>query len=135
MRARAFLVATACLVVSSGAFAQKKPQPPAPPTSTPVIVSVQSAKKLKVQIAEGNTMPCDSFQNRMLFNSTMGSGESTLGNTEALCLCVRHTTDAFPQGGWSDSKMVCRPKTCKGKVCKPTPAAPLKVEIKGAPPR
>lgn len=136
MRARASVFALALLVVSSVAFAQKKPapKPVADKTAaTPVIVSVQSAKRIKVQVAEGNTMPCDSLDNRMLFNSTLGNGQAFQGATDGQCVCVRHTTDAFPTGGWSDSRMVCRPRACKGKVCKPADG-PIKVDINGATP-
>ena len=40
--------------------------------------------------------------------------------------------DAFPNGGWSDSKMVCRPRACKGRVCKPAPDQPIKIDIKAS---
>src|SRR5262245_44795102 len=58
MRARASIFAIALLVVSSAAFAQKKPAPAPKPKpqpqqqeaagTTPVLVSVQSTKKIKV---------------------------------------------------------------------------------------
>lgn len=139
MRARAAAFALAVLVVSSAAFAQKKPAPPPKPAtttaSTPVIVSVQSTKRIKVQVAEGNTMPCDSLGNRMLFNSTLGNGQAFQGATDAQCVCVRHTTDAFPAAGWSESKMMCRPRTCsKGKVCKPSSDQPIRVDIRASQP-
>lgn len=137
MRARASAFALALLVVSGVAFAQKKPAPaPKPEKSgaTPVIVSVQSQKRIKVQVAEGSTMPCDSLDNRMLFNSTLGNGQAFQGTTDGQCVCIRHTSDAFPNAGWSDSKMVCRPRACKGKVCKPAPDQAIKVDIRASQP-
>jgi len=138
MRARASALALALLVVSSVAFAQKKPSPAPSPKpvlaggTTPVIVSVQSTKRIKVQVSEGSTMPCDSLDNRMLFNSTLGNGQAFQGATDAACVCVRHTTDAFPTAGWSESKMVCRPRACKGKVCKPASDQPIKIDIRAS---
>lgn len=140
MRARAFAVFATIVVISSVASAEKKPAktpaktPPATANGSAtapaqVVVSVKSTKKIRVQLSEGSTLPCDSRDNKMLFDSTLGNGQGFQGTTDLGCICVRHTSDAFPQAGWSESKMVCRPKTCKGKVCKPLSSAPIRVDI------
>lgn len=137
MRARAlavFAISSAVVVLSGAASAQRAPAPapaPAAASSTRVVVSMHSTKRVRVQIAEGSTMPCDSRDNRLLFDSTLGNGEGFSGETDRGCVCLRHTTDAFPRVGWSDSRMVCRPKAkaCKGRVCKPATDPTIRVDI------
>lgn len=76
----------------------------------PVVVTMQSRGRVRVQVSEGLTMPCDSADNRMIFDTTLGPDEQLKTSIKSQCVCVRHTTDSFPRGEWTTSRLVCRPR-------------------------
>jgi hypothetical protein len=88
--------------------------------SAPVVATVHGGD-IRVQISEGLTRPCDSRDNRMLFDGRLKSGESFRGAIGGDCVCVRHTSSRFPRVDWSESGLVCRPRICHGKICRPAP--------------
>ena len=106
--ARALGIVGALVVTVGGTAAA------APPKPAPVIVTMQSHGRVRVQVSEGTTMPCDSTDDRMLFDATLGPDESFQSSIAGRCICVRHTTDAFPQNGWTTSKLACSPNCPRG---------------------
>jgi hypothetical protein len=112
------------LVVTTVAAADTRPP-------APVFVTMQSTGRVRVQLAEGLTLPCDSGENRMLFDGTLGPNETAQSAIGGECVCVRHTTDAFPRSGWSAPQLVCRPRICRGKRCWPAPDPTIRLTLDG----
>jgi hypothetical protein len=96
----------------------------------PIVMTVMSAKRVRVQLSEGRHQPCDSGDNRMLFDGMMGASDKYQGTTREECVCVRHTTDAFPRAGFTSSgELVCRPRVCKGRRCFPAPDPTIRLSL------
>jgi len=111
------LVVASIVTESSGVDAQ------ATTTTAPVVVRVGGGGKarIRVQLSEGRAMPCDSGENRPLLNGRLAPGETFRGEIAGDCVCVRHTTPAFPDTDWTESGLVCRPRICRGRICRPAP--------------
>lgn len=96
---------------------------------TPVVVTMGGNATLRVEVAEGRTTPCDSSNNRALFNSRMKPGDSFRASIGGECVCVRHTTAAFPETEWTTSGLQCRRRICRGRICKPAPDPTIRVSL------
>lgn len=117
--------AIAALVLASTTIAAPvSADPPAP-----VEVTVRGAGRVRVQISEGITTPCDATTNRPLFDGWADGGETLRGTTSADCVCVRSTSARFPRAGWSLSGLACRPRICRHRVCRPAPDPTIRVVL------
>ena len=85
--------------------------------SAPVVVTMGGTTELRVQISEGITRPCDSANNRPLFDGRLKPGEAFRTSVAGDCICIRHTTSSFPESDWTQSGLACRRRTCRGKFC------------------
>src|SRR4051794_15069732 len=74
--------------------------------SAPVVVTVRGAE-IRVQVSEGLTRPCDSGNDRMLFDGRLKPGETFRGAITSDCICVRHTSPGFRDVDWSESGLIC----------------------------
>ena len=106
------LCAAALTTVSSGLRANE---------SGAVVVTSTSSVALRVQVAEGVTGPCDSGNNRMLLDGPLAPGATFRASIASDCVCIRSTSAAFPKSDWTTSGLKCRPRTCRGRVCRPAP--------------
>ncbi len=89
--------------------------------SAPVVVTSASRVDLRVQISEGLTSPCDSGNDRMLFDGRLAAGTTFRTAIAGDCVCIRSTSPSFPNSDWSTPGLKCRPKICRGRVCRPAP--------------
>jgi hypothetical protein len=89
--------------------------------SADVVVTSTSNVDVRVQLAEGLTAPCDSGNNRMLFDGRLAAGATFRSAIGGDCVCIRSTSTSFPNSEWSTSGLKCRPRTCRGRVCRPAP--------------
>jgi hypothetical protein len=108
--AAGFLLGTALATASSGLRANE---------STPVVLTSASHVEVRVQLAEGLTAPCDSGNNRMLFDGRLAPGATFRASIASDCVCIRSTSSSFPNSEWTTSGLKCRPRTCRGRVCRP----------------
>ena len=97
--------------------------------SAPVIVSMGGAAELRVQVSEGLTKPCDSENNRLLFDGRLKPGESFRTTIASDCICVRHTSAAFRRVDWTMSGLACRRRICQGRICRPAPDPTIYVSL------
>jgi hypothetical protein len=96
----------------------------------PVIISLSARGPVRVQVAEGVTTPCDSSNNRMLFDGAMAPGQNAWSTQIAgECVCVRWTSDAFPRSDWSTPGLACRPRVCRGRICRPAPDPAIRLHL------
>ena len=110
--ATGLLLATALATASSGLCANE---------STPVVLTSASSVEVLVQLAEGLTAPCDSGNNRMLLDGPLAPGATFRASIAGDCVCIRSTSASFPRSDWTTSGLKCRPRTCRGRVCRPAP--------------
>jgi|GEM_PF-6493887 len=120
MRARAVaLLSFLAVVTTSTADAQR--------AAAPVIVSVRGTKAVRVQVTS-STGTCEAAGNRSLYDGTLGPGETAQASTDQLCVCERHAP-VSPKARWSRARTVCRPTSCKGKICKAASDPTIRVDI------
>jgi hypothetical protein len=87
--------------------------------STPVVLTSASSVEIRVQLADGLTAPCDSGNNRMLLDGKLAAGATFRASIAGDCVCIRSTSASFPNSDWTTSGLQCRPRTCRGRVCRP----------------
>ena len=97
--------------------------------SAPVIVAMTGNAELRVQVSEGLTKPCDSENNRLLFDGRLKPGESFRTTIAGDCICVRHTSAAFREVDWTMSGLACRRRICQGRICRPAPDPTIYVSL------
>jgi hypothetical protein len=99
---------------------------------TGVVVRHLGGRPARVQIALGNALPCDSSENRIVFDQVVGPGGSRSFTVPDTCVCARHTL-----GDWATefgtSSRVCGGARCtgagRGRVCVPDPSQPIRVDV------
>jgi hypothetical protein len=97
--------------------------------SAPVVVTVTGKRTLRVQVAEGRTLPCDSHDNQAVFNRRIAPGETVHASITGDCICMRHTTGSFGDAEWTPSGLVCRPRICRGRICRPAPDPTIRLAL------
>ena len=71
----------------------------------PVFVTVVGQGVIRLRLAAGITAPCDSSDNRMIFDGRIGPGRYRW-DTGAKDVCYQHTSRALPDSDWSESQVV-----------------------------
>ena len=66
----------------------------------PVYVTVTGQTAIRFRLALGSTAPCDSSENRMMFDGTLPPGKYTF-ETGSEVVCYQYTSPAFPASEWS----------------------------------
>jgi len=94
------LVALATAGLESDARAQ--------PWSVPVYVSVVGSGSIRVRVAAGDIVPCDSSSNLPLFDGRMSAGTTTELQSPYGCICEQHTHGAFREVDWTPSQIWCQ---------------------------
>ena len=97
--------------------------------SAGVVITSTSSVDVRVQLAEGVTAPCDSSNNRMLLDGRLAAGATFRTAIAGDCVCIRFTSASFPNTEWSTSGLKCRPRTCRGRICRPAPDPTIYLEV------
>lgn len=71
----------------------------------PVFVVVTGQGSIRLRLAAGVTSPCDSSENRMLFDGWVAVGRYAWA-THAGCVCYQNTSGALRESDWSVARLV-----------------------------
>jgi hypothetical protein len=74
-------------------------------TDRPVFVTVVGHDAIRFRLAAGATAPCDSADNRMLYDGWLRPGRFAFG-TGADLVCYQHTSGALREVNWSVPRVV-----------------------------
>ena len=80
-------------------------QPAEAGADRPVFVTIMGQGVIRLRLAAGVTAPCDSSENRMLFDGRIGPG-TYRWETGARDICYQHTSGALPDSDWSESRVI-----------------------------
>ena len=76
------------------------PSPAQAGAERPVYVTVTGQTAIRFRLALGGTAPCDSSENRVMFDGTLPPGQYTF-ETASEVVCYQYTSAAFPASEWS----------------------------------
>lgn len=101
---------------------------------TTMFVHNLGAGTTRVQVALGSVAPCDSPDNRLMFDGVVLAGEwRALSLAEAVVACVRNTS-AGSRLDWGPSRWITGGFRCRGlgrgRQCWPDPTVPMIYEAK-----
>jgi hypothetical protein len=96
---------------------------------TPVVVTMKGKGRVRLEVAAGSTLPCDSSANTPLFDGWIEGGQVFNSATTEACVCVRHTSKSFPTSGWSTPGLACRKQICRGRICRPAPDQTIRANL------
>ena len=89
---------------------------------------------VRIRIAQGTTLPCDSIDNKMLVQGRFSPGEVVRTKVPDNCVCLQQTYEPFPDVDWAAASLVCRPQICTGvgrmRRCVPAPDPTIRVGIR-----
>jgi hypothetical protein len=71
----------------------------------PVNLVVMGYGAIRVRLAAGLVTPCDSHENRLVFEGPVRAGTYTWA-TGSEFVCFQHTSRALPEQDWSASQMI-----------------------------
>jgi hypothetical protein len=96
----------------------------------PVLITGMGPKTIRIEVAAGKTLPCDSSRNIPLWSGKLEPGAALSFSSPYPDICFRQTFDNFPDVNWStphvySAVMYCtRPGAC---VVAPDPTIRLSV--------
>lgn len=96
---------------------------------TQFIITMHGDGRVRLEVAAGNTTPCDSSTNTKLFDGPINGGQTIKFTRPEECACIRSTTKKFPNSGWSTPGLVCRKRDCRGRICRPSPDPTVRVDL------
>ena len=103
-------------------------------TVTPIEVTMLGPSAVRVRVASGFTMPCDSGDNRMLLQGKFEPGEVLHTSTAERCVCVQQTYAPFADVDWAAGTMACSPLICtwagRSKKCVPALDPTIRISIR-----
>jgi hypothetical protein len=101
---------------------------------TSLVVRNVGAPATRVQIALGDTLPCDSPDNRLVFDGALGGGEARVLSVPEPCVCARNTTGGSPID-FGPSRRFCGGARCtprgRSRACLPDASVPIRVDVSG----
>jgi hypothetical protein len=101
---------------------------------TRVEITLLGPAAVRVRVAEGAAMPCDSSDNRVLVAGKFDPGQVVATTTEDNCVCVQQTHEPFVDVNWSPAFFACRPVICSGggraRRCVAAPDPTIRIEIR-----
>jgi hypothetical protein len=98
MKAAAIALAVGTAVASAAPLSDAQ-------TDRPVYVTVVGHDAIRFRLAAGATAPCDSRDNRMLFDGWLRPGRFAF-STGADVVCYQHTSGALREVNWSEPRVV-----------------------------
>lgn len=81
----------------------------------PVYVTVVGTGQIRVILAAGGTVPCDSTSNRLFFDGKLSAGQTYAFTSPSPLVCERHTYGAFREQQWSPDYIRMRPRFVDGR--------------------
>jgi len=119
----ALAVCLAILAVDSGANAQSG--------ETTMVIRNHGTRPVRVQVALGPVLPCDSHDNNMMLDTTLGAGESrALGLGIAATACVRSTSPGSTID-WGGSHWLSGGYRCRRRFCVRDPSVIMRYDVGG----
>ncbi len=79
-----------------------------PQYSVPVYVTVVGTGSIRLRMAAGSTVPCDSSSNVGLYDGWVSAGRTWLVQSPWSCVCEQHTSGAFRETDFSPSQIYCQ---------------------------
>jgi hypothetical protein len=81
------------------------------PASAPVLIEVRVLGQgaVRVRLAEGRVVPCDSGENRPISTEWIAPGPPRFFRAASQCVCVEHTYGSFRDSEWSLGWIQCGP--------------------------
>ncbi len=76
--------------------------------SLPVYVTVVGTGRIRLRIAAGSTVPCDSSSNVALYDGWVSAGRTWLVQSPWSCVCEQHTSGAFRETDFTPSQIHCQ---------------------------
>ncbi len=80
-----------------------------PRFEVPVIVTSLGPDAVRVRVASGRTMPCDSSSNRMVIDARLDAGQAVRATSNRGCVCFQQTYAPLADSDWSTPQRVCSP--------------------------
>ena len=103
-----------CVVVAADAGATERVASAWLP-AVPVEVLLLGPDPVRIRLAEGGTLPCDSAENRPILSGRYGGGQLLRTTTSSACVCLQQTYAPFADIDWSNGVVACRPLRCGGR--------------------
>jgi hypothetical protein len=101
---------------------------------TPVVITMLGPGAVRLRVAKGSTLPCDSGDNQMLVEGKFAPGELVRTSTPEACVCVQQTYEPFPDIDWAEGALVCRPQICtwagRSKRCIPAADPTIRISVR-----
>lgn len=76
--------------------------------AVPVYLAVVGTGSVKVLVAAGSVVPCDSSSNTRLFDGWAPAGRTVFLQSPSSCVCETHTKGAFRETNYSPPQIVCQ---------------------------
>lgn len=101
---------------------------------TTLVVRNVGARASRVQVAVGNTLPCDAADNRVVLDTVLEAGQTVTMSVPSACVCARSTTGGS-RIDFGPSARACGGARCvpagRGRACAPDPNEPIRVDVAG----
>lgn len=99
------------------------PEPAQAGAERPVLVTVTGQSAIGFRLALGRTAPCDSSENRMMFDGALPPGRYRF-ETASEVVCYQYTSASFPTSDWSAPQITSTVITRHGPLTLTIPDAP-----------
>ena len=110
LRLRALLLSCG-VVVAADARAVSR-YAPAVLAPAPVEILLLGPDAVRIRLAEGRTLPCDSADNHPIAVGRYAGGQALRTSTTRECVCLQQTYAPFIDVDWSNGVVACRPIPC-----------------------
>jgi hypothetical protein len=74
---------------------------------TPAMVEAFGSGRVRLRLAEGTNVPCDSSTNRPVLDGWIEAGTPLMLFVGSSCICVEHTWGTFRKSDWAPGQIVC----------------------------
>ena len=125
---RALLLSCGALLAADASAASRIAPSVLP--AVPVEILLLGPDPVRIALSEGQTLPCDSPDNRPLLHGRFGGG-LVRTTTTSECVCLQQTYAPFADIDWSNGVVACRPLRCggRGRPCVAAPDPTIRVRV------
>ncbi len=78
------------------------------PYTVPVYVTVAGSGSVRVLVAAGDVVPCDSSSNMRIFDGWAAAGRTFFLQSPWPCVCEQHTYGSFRETNFTPPQVVCQ---------------------------
>jgi hypothetical protein len=78
------------------------------PYTLPVYVTVTGTGSIRLLVASGDVVPCDSSSNMRLFDGRAEAGRTLFLQSPWPCVCEQHTYGSFRETNFTPPQVVCQ---------------------------